>query len=259
VTRHRPTIASVFNAVQALPFLTPDRAFGGSQERRDQAVQLAELHREADRVVQQQYWSDRGHPEGRGCTAGCMTHQGDGSSAHGMFPKLYGIPTQVSRLADMLFEEQTRDAAPEFHVKWISAIPVGADLRGVAPAMVAWGLRTFTLPRWQARLTTAENKLVDQGLALLDQAAAVQPYSKTEFAAFHKAVSNMYRFAPLGTPADHVFYHFIDLADALPEAATNPRISTVNPTGKIWGRDSKQQNAITAKFLELLAQAPVSA
>lgn len=126
------------------PLLTQDNcAFGGHAKRKQEALALAQAHQDFDAVVQGQYWEDGdAYRFGNygGCSVGCLTHA---NNAHGDFPKLYGIPTIVALLSDDIFESLTSEDAKSFPVKFISAIPVGADLTGVITE-----LRLATLELW---------------------------------------------------------------------------------------------------------------
>lgn len=95
--------------------------------------QLAE-HRRMDAIVQGRYWSG-----GRGCAVGCLTH--DPTGGHRKFPELWGIPVELAHLMDALFELLPRADAPEWPMRVMAAIPVGADLSMVWSRWALWMLR----------------------------------------------------------------------------------------------------------------------
>ncbi|MBU9944795.1 MAG: hypothetical protein KTQ12_09200 [Dermatophilaceae bacterium] len=84
---------------------------------------LAELaaHREADQIVQGDYWTD-----GRGCAVGRLTHDPDGG--HDQYPVRWGIPEQLACLEDRVFEGLPESEARLWPERVMAAIPVGVDL-----------------------------------------------------------------------------------------------------------------------------------
>jgi hypothetical protein len=84
---------------------------------------LAELaaHREADQIVQGDYWTD-----GRGCAVGRLTHDPDGG--HDQYPIRWGIPKQLACLEDRVFEGLPESEARLWPERVMAAIPVGVDL-----------------------------------------------------------------------------------------------------------------------------------
>lgn len=126
------------------PVLDEDTcAFGGQIGRKTEALALAQAHQDFDAVVQGQYWEDGSawtFGKSGGCSVGCLTHA---TNAHGDFVPLYGIPVSVAKLSDDIFESLIREESKSFPVRFISAIPVGADLTGVYTK-----LRLYILERW---------------------------------------------------------------------------------------------------------------
>lgn len=92
------------------------------------ALERMRQHRAADELLRGKYWS-----LGRGCAVGCLLHDVDGG--HERYEAEFGIPVALAHLEDTLFEH-----LPENHLDWpvafLGAIPVGADLAGVWPALV---------------------------------------------------------------------------------------------------------------------------
>lgn len=129
------------------PVLTEDTcAFGGQTGRKAEALALAQAHQDFDAVVQGQYWEHGSawtFGKSGGCSVGCLTHA---TNAHGDFVPLYGIPASVAKLSDDIFESLIREESKSFPVRFISAIPVGADLTGVYTK-----LRLHILERWYER------------------------------------------------------------------------------------------------------------
>ena len=88
-------------------------------------------HRHLDQLVQGTGWES-----GRGCAVGCTLDAYD----HKRYPIELGIPIQLAYLEDQLFELQPSIDALEWPSRFLTAIPVGADLTGVWPQWVVWML-----------------------------------------------------------------------------------------------------------------------
>ncbi len=101
---------------------------------KERTVAEMKLHREADQIVQGMYWDD-----GKGCAVGCMTH--DPNGGHEKYPTLWGIPEQLAWLEDTLFESLSVEDSKEWPVRFLEAIPVGADLSRAWDKWQAWCLR----------------------------------------------------------------------------------------------------------------------
>jgi len=242
-------IKNILTQLRAMPTLHPGEAFGGSQVRRELSVRLAKLHRDADMVAQGLYWLPGRAKTWKGCTAGCLTHRADGDKAHAAFPTLYGIPISVSLMADYLFEDQDADDAPAFHVNWISAIPVGADLRGVVPVLLAWTVREYLLPYVKSARARA---LLQRGLAVADALGQGKPSPEPvkELDALMRA-----QWRNEGDNAtEDALWLLSNLAPLLPDLAA--------PDDEDYGFDfipgSVPTVEMTQKFLELLAAAPIA-
>ena len=92
-------------------------------------------HRHLDQLVQGTGWES-----GRGCAVGCTLDTYD----HARYPIELGIPIQLAHLEDQLFEMQPSVDAQEWPTRFLTAIPVGADLTGVWPQWAVWMLEDPT-------------------------------------------------------------------------------------------------------------------
>lgn len=139
---------------------TPLRAWFGDPDLKEQVVLRLKKHRQQDEIVQGFYQEYSETESGyRGCAVGCtlppmfkydkqlFSTQPEGQKRwinpgdqavweedgfHGLIEKYYGVHEQVARLIDNVFEEQdTFEAAGDFAVAVIEAVPVGADLSQV--------------------------------------------------------------------------------------------------------------------------------
>lgn len=106
-------------------------AFYGSQELKDLTLAQVRRHREADEIIQGQYFVN-----GKGCHLGCLTHSNRGN--HSELDELLAIPEQVGIWMEAIFE-----ALPEADcAQWVEdstqAIAAGADLSRCHHVLTAW-------------------------------------------------------------------------------------------------------------------------
>jgi hypothetical protein len=100
-----------------------------------------EEHQKADQIVKGLYWEG-----GRGCAVGCTLH----SSNHAAYETEMGIPEMLARLEDGIFEGLPMASAKLFPHRFLSAIPVGADLSLVGWKFLSWSVE-LTLKRHGTR------------------------------------------------------------------------------------------------------------
>lgn len=150
------------------------------------AATIAEMraHRDADRIVQGRYWDG-----GRGCAVGCLTHDPDGG--HDQYPLRWGIPESLAWLEDAIFERLTAEEAREWPLAFLEAIPVGADLSGVADRFKLWLLTdSGLLDRSRPDVAAAIDRVAD---LLSRRIAGTEPgpeeWSAAESAAWSAAES----------------------------------------------------------------------
>jgi hypothetical protein len=86
-------------------------------------------HEAADEVVQGLYWEN-----GKGCAVGCTIH----SDQHSDYPELLGVPEELARLQDAIFEGLSPERARTFPREFLTAINVGADLSKVGNRFMVW-------------------------------------------------------------------------------------------------------------------------
>ena len=71
---------------------------------------------------------------GKGGVIGCTVHSNDRSRYE---PDL-GIPAEVASLEEIIFERLPEEEANRFSLEFLEAVPVGADLSFVWPAIARW-------------------------------------------------------------------------------------------------------------------------
>lgn len=92
-------------------------------------LQRVAEHRAADQLVKGTYWQN-----GKGCAVGCTVHSGD----HGAYEKELGIPWQLARLEDEIFESLPNGMAMDWPTRFLEAIPVGVDLMPTYYRFIVW-------------------------------------------------------------------------------------------------------------------------
>ena len=86
-------------------------------------------HVKADELIHGKGWEN-----GKGCAVGCTLDKYD----HAAYETELGIPESLARLEDTLFEGQPNGTSKTFPVRFLQAIPVGADLSLVTPRFIHW-------------------------------------------------------------------------------------------------------------------------
>lgn len=104
-------------------------AFHGKQEIKDFYMARLQAHAATDEVIHGKYWVG-----GKGCAVGCTIHSGK----HKHYESELAIPEQIAYLEDAIFEALPNSDAKTFPVRFLEAIPVGADLSMVIPKFLHW-------------------------------------------------------------------------------------------------------------------------
>lgn len=94
-------------------------------------------HAAADEIVKGAYWEN-----GQGCAIGCTYHTAD----HMASEREAGIPVALAHLEDHIFESLPNDLAMTWPHRFMSAVPVGADLGMVGPKFALWLIRDSQIP-----------------------------------------------------------------------------------------------------------------
>ena len=107
-------------------------AFHNDPKIKEKYLKRVRAHAKADKIVKGQYWED-----GKGCAVGCTILGKD----HYKYEKELGIPVSIAYLEDKIFEGLPNEEAMTFPVRFLEAIPVGANLEHVAAMMQIFSLR----------------------------------------------------------------------------------------------------------------------
>ena len=95
----------------------------------------AEFHQWTDAFAKGLYWDPQLR---RGCAVGCWSH--DPLGGHAALAQAMGVPEELLRLADGLFEALPEVAFQAWPARFAEAIQPGADLGGVWAQMLRWML-----------------------------------------------------------------------------------------------------------------------
>ena len=104
-------------------------AFHGDPKIKQKYVDRVRAHSEADEIIKGRYWEN-----GKGCAVGCTLHSGD----HSSYEDELGLPRIIARLEDRIFEGMSNEKAKEFPLKFLEAVPVGADTSMVFHKFMHW-------------------------------------------------------------------------------------------------------------------------
>jgi hypothetical protein len=96
-------------------------------------LRKAEFHEWTDAFEKGLYWDDA---ERRGCAVGCWSQ--DPYGGHAELAKAMGVPEELLRLADGLFEALPEGEFQKWPRRFAAAIPTGADLGSVWALLLQW-------------------------------------------------------------------------------------------------------------------------
>ena len=124
------------------------RAFVNTKVTKEEVLASLAEHRKADRLIKGSYWRN-----GRGCAVGCTIHDfyPGAENNHTMYESLFGIPRDLAYLEDQIFESLSSKTSQEWPERFITAVPVGADLMFMACRFVHWLLSNNDSPmaKWR--------------------------------------------------------------------------------------------------------------
>jgi len=111
-------------------------AYHNDQSIKDAILLQLQAHYDADQIIKGLYWED-----GKGCAVGCTVH----SSNHMDYEKLFGIPSALARLEDVIFEGSPNDIAKDWPIRFMTAIQPGMDLSLVSWKFLYWLLTDVSI------------------------------------------------------------------------------------------------------------------
>ena len=110
-------------------------AYHDDKKVKDKYVKRFRAHMKADEVVQGVSWESNGTT--RGCAVGCTLNK----YSHKAFETELGIPEDVARLLDTLFEGLPAKDAPKFALDFLLAVKPGSDLTRIRFKFCAFLMR----------------------------------------------------------------------------------------------------------------------
>ena len=108
-------------------------AFHNDTTIKQKYVDRVKEHQRLDHIAQGVYY-ETGGEKPKMCGVGCTIHGND----HKKYETELGIPEEIAHLEDIIFEELSNEKAKDFPLRFLEAIPVGADLSHVIPQLVIW-------------------------------------------------------------------------------------------------------------------------
>ena len=207
------------------------KAFHGDKKIKEKYVARIKAHSKADEIVKGIYWQ-----EGKGCAVGCTIEGND----HKRYETELGIPKIIAYLEDGLFEDMSNEEAKKFPLRFLEAIPVGADLSMVFTKLVIW--------EWEDENHGLINiKEIQDNKELFDCCTGV---------------CNLYKRHLKGEKVkDDEWEKFEELSDKIYEAGAGPGATWAWVRAWAWAgarAEYENQILITAdKLIELLKESPV--
>ena len=104
-------------------------AFHGDEKIKEKYLNRLKKHYKLDEIIQGTGWEN-----GKGCAVGCTLEKYE----HSAYEQELGIPEELARLEDRIFEGLPNDKAKDFPLDFLSAINTGADLSKVAIKFKIW-------------------------------------------------------------------------------------------------------------------------
>jgi hypothetical protein len=167
----------------------PLRGWHGDAELKAATIAEMKAHREADELVRGFYFRD-----GKGCAVGCLTRDPEGG--HAQYPERWGIPTWLAHLEDHIFEGLPEEKALLWPERFLTAVPLGGDFKGLADRLAIARLKEECLPlsgQWLESERTKVVAAIEQTIAALegkgDRAAAAAESAAAAAAAARSARS----------------------------------------------------------------------
>ena len=176
-------------------------AFHGDPKIKGKYLRRVQRHRKADELIR-----GTGFNNGKGCAVGCTLNKYD----HAAYETELGIPKVLARLEDVMFERMELDEAMKWPTRFLSAVPVGADLSMVWPRFAVW------LMRETATKTKRESskKACESVAAAYERHIAGSPPSVGEWRKIHAAAYAAAEAAAYADAAADAAYSAAYSADA---------------------------------------------
>lgn len=103
--------------------------FNNDPKVKDFYIDRLKAHQQADEIIQGTGWE-----KGKGCAVGCTLNKYD----HKAYETELGIPRILAKLEDKIFEGMSNEQAKLFPLQFLTAVPVGVDLKDVYKKFFIW-------------------------------------------------------------------------------------------------------------------------
>ena len=109
------------------------RAFHNNPKIKEKYIARVKEHARLDQIAKGVYYENI-NGKIRACGVGCTIE----GSNHDAYETELGIPSQIAHLEDTIFENLPNELAMKFPLRFLEAVPVGADLSKVIAQFVIW-------------------------------------------------------------------------------------------------------------------------
>ena len=174
------------------------RAFHNDPALKERILAQLQAHYDADEIIQGKYWEN-------GNAVGCTVH----SDNHNNYETELGIPEVLAHLEDYIFERLPRDMAKDWPIRFMRAIPVGADLSKVWPQFVVF-LLIDSKKGFLRYAETDEQKQIIQHVA--DLYSTEREVSQEEWDKASKEARRIYKATNFNTNASLAIYCAVNAA-----------------------------------------------
>ena len=119
------SVLSSFKGNLPDPTAPTPRAFVNTPVTKEQLIESLMRHQAADAFRPHRYWTANG-----GCAVGCTIHDfaSGRESDHRAYQELFGIPGELARIEDFIFENIKPPRQRTWPIEFIEAVPIGATL-----------------------------------------------------------------------------------------------------------------------------------
>jgi hypothetical protein len=218
-------------------------AFHGSQAVKDKYVARVQRHAELDEIIQGTYWQN-----GKGCAIGCALHSGE----HSRYEIELGLPTWLAYLEEGLFERMPETNAKTFPLRFLQAIPVGAELTQVRDKFQLWLLID---PEFgsinHTRVGSEQYNAVKQVAKLLEQAVNGHEPTECDWSAAESAAESAARSAAESAAGSAAW----SAAESAARSAAGSAAWSAAGSAAWSAAESAANIRMADKLIELLAEA----
>jgi len=178
-------------------------SFHGDEKIKEKYIERLRQHRIADEIVQ-----GIGFEKGKGCAIGCTLN----NYSHAAYEVELGIPRILAKLEDRIFEGLSVEESKDFPINFLTAIPVGRDLKHVYKHFFIWMLVDEKDGVIKYAKTDNQRTAISNVAALLKK-SILEKVTSDEFREVAKAARSAYAADAAAYAAADAAYDDADAAD----------------------------------------------